>query len=77
MACSGRDKAAEGDVCAHSPFLRPLFLGSSVGVCWVVCSGCGFSSSIKKKLDLFFSFLFMERTEGGCTVSGGGVWGGG
>lgn len=50
--------------------LRPLFLGSSVRlefaglfVQFVVSL-----PPLKKKLELFFSFLFMERTEGGCAV---------
>lgn len=54
----------------HTEHFKAALSGefSSAGVCWVVCSGCAFSSSIKKKLELFFSFLFMERTEGGCAV---------
>lgn len=55
----------------HTVHLTATLSGefSLVGVCWVVSSGCAFSSTIKKKkLELFFSFLFMERTEGGCAV---------
>lgn len=74
LARPGRDKPVDGGFCTHSTFQGLLFLGSSVCLEFegqfvqVVVSLPPLKNKKQKNLELLFSFLSMERTEGGCAV---------